>query len=108
MRSEDFEDERLRSVFEVLAPLLASGGPVDVSAIEDPGTREVAMSLLLDDAPLPEMSDVENLLKLRRLETRIDAVEAKMEELEQGSETHSAAFRELIALQQERRSLGIS
>ena len=108
VRSEDFEDERLRSVFEVLAPLLASGGPVDVSAIEDPGTREVAMSLLLDDAPLPEMSDVESLLSLRRIEARIDAVEAKMEELEQGSETHSAAFRELIALQQERRSLGIS
>lgn len=108
VKAEDFEDDRLRAVFAALAPALASGGPVDVSEIEDSGTREVAMSLVLDDTPLPDMSDVENLLRLRRLESRIDEIEARMAGLDQGSESHSAAFRELIALQQERRSLGIS
>lgn len=102
----DFEDEGLISVYQALAPSLKTGGEADVTGIADPGTREVAMSLILDERPLPELSDVERLLSLRRLEVQIDVLEARLAGLEEGSEAHSSVFRELIALQQERRSLG--
>jgi hypothetical protein len=44
------------------------------------------------------------MVRLRRLDAQIDALEAKLDLEEQGTETHSDYLRRLIALQQEKRS----
>ena len=104
--AEDFTDERLRVAFLALAPQFADGSPIDVSSIEDPEARALVLGLMMDERPVPEWPDVERLLGLRRLEDRIDVLEGQIKEMSQGSQAHSDALRELIALQQERRSLG--
>lgn len=100
----DFNDPRLRSVVEVLGDDLVTGKAVDVSSIGDEGVRAVAMSLVLDDRPLPAVDDLAALLKRRRLDARIDELNERLANLDPTSQAHSEAFRELIALQQERRS----
>lgn len=102
---DDFRDERLRSVVEELGSSLGNNGPVDVSKIEDERIRAVAMSLVMDDRPLPSVDDLASLLQRHRLDTRIDALEEKMGGLDPTSQDYSDVFRELIALQQERRAL---
>jgi DNA primase len=102
---EDFQDKRLRSVVEALGSSLGNNGPVDVSEIEDERVRAVAMSLVMDDRPLPSVDDLASLLQRHRLDTRIDALEEKMGDLDPMSQDYSDVFRELIALQQERRTL---
>jgi DNA primase len=97
---EDFTDECLRSVFEAL------DDRIDANAIPDEATRAVALSLVMDTRPLPSLSDIELIMKGRRLDRRIDEVEARLEQLEGGSQAHSDVLRELIGLQQEKRSLG--
>jgi DNA primase len=105
--AEDFTDLRLQTAFLAL-DLERAEGELDVSGLTDAAIRELVLSLMMDERPLPSWADVESLLKLRRIEAEIDSVEARMAGLEQGSEPHSEALRQLIALQQERRSLGYS
>ncbi len=100
----DFTDERLRAVAEAVATELATGEAIDVSKIDDESIRTVAMSLLMDDRPLPAATDLAALLRRRRLDTRIDEVNERLTGLDPSSEPHSEALRELIALQQERRA----
>jgi DNA primase len=104
--AEDFTDARLRVAFLALAPQFADGSPIDVSSIEDPEARALVLGLMMDQRPLPDWPDVARLLGLRRLEDRIDVLEGQMKEMSQGTQAHSDALRELIALQQERQSLG--
>jgi DNA primase len=104
--ADDFSDERLRAAFLALAPQLAAGAPIDVSQIDDPEARALVLGLMMEDTPLPDWPDVARLLGLRRMEARIDELEGRMKEMSPGSQAHSDALRELIALQQERRSLG--
>lgn len=100
----DFADERLRSVAEAVAGELATGAAIDVSKISDESVRAVAMSLLMDDRPLPATVDLAALLRRRRLDARIDDLNERLAGLDPSSQAHSDAFRELIALQQERRA----
>jgi hypothetical protein len=60
--------------------------------------------LALDPRPLPDWADMRQMVRLRRLDAQIDALEAKLDLEEQGTETHSDYLRRLIALQQEKRS----
>ena len=110
VKAGDFTDPRLHGAYLALAPQLAEGATeeIDVSMIADPDARAVVLALMMNDRPLPEWSDVENLLKLRRLDVKIDEVQTRIADLEQGSEAHSEALHQLIALQQERQSLGYS
>jgi DNA primase len=103
---DDFSDERLRSAFLALAPQFAGEAPIDVSQIDDPEARALVLGLMMEDTPLPDWPDVARLLGLRRMEARIDELEGRMKEMSPGSQAHSDALRELVALQQERRSLG--
>lgn len=100
----DFSDDRLRAVAESVAAELATGATVDVSTIADESVRAVAMSLLMDDRPLPAVADLAELLRRRRLDTRIDELNDRLTALDPSSEAHSEVLRELIALQQERRA----
>lgn len=109
--AEDFTDARLHHAFEAMASQIASTGPgtpIDISGIDDPDARAVLRSLALDDRPLPTWADVELLVKGRRLDLEIDDMELTLTKLEEGTEPHSDAFRRLIALQQEKRSLSES
>jgi DNA primase len=106
--SDDFTDPRLRQAHEALELSDGSVGEIDPSKVGDPEIRALVLALMMDKRPLPGWADVESLLRLHRIEARIDGVEARMAGLEEGSEDHSEAWRELIALQQERRSLGYS
>ncbi len=68
--------------------------------------RRLARSLVLDTRPLPEWSDVKRRVRLRRLDAEVDLIEAELASMEAGTESHSESLRRLIALQQEKRSLG--
>jgi len=104
LEPSDFTDTRLRSTFEAVGDDLKSGKSVDVSKIADEGVRTVAMSLVLDDRPLPSVEDLAALLRRRRLDTRIEELNEKLATLDPSGQAYSEVFRELIALQQERRS----
>ena len=102
----DLRDERLRSVLHAVRPMLQEGYQVEATAIEDPGARETALSLMTDQRPLPDIEDMARLLTMRRLEAEIDDVEAEVAGMDENSESYSESLRRLIALQQEKRSLG--
>ena len=106
--ADDFTDPRLKAAFLAVASQLASAAAIDPSKVADPDVQAVILALITDERPLPAWSNVESLLKLRRVESRIDEAEAKMAALDPGSDAHSEALRALIALQQERRALGLS
>ena len=106
---EDFSDPRLRRAFTAIEGQLAASPPgtqVDLSTIADPEMQTLARSLVLDTRPLPEWSDVKRRVRLRRLDAEVDLIEAELARMEAGSESHSESLRRLIALQQEKRSLG--
>lgn len=105
----DFKDERLRRAFSSIAPQLATlapGTPVDPGLVSDRSLQAIVRSLALDTRPIPEWSDVQQLVALRRLEAEIHRLESEMAGLEAGSETHSEMLRNLIALQRQKRDLG--
>lgn len=107
----DFSDSRLSAAFAAISDALQStepGTPVDISSVSDEELQSILRSLVMDTRPLPDWSDVSALVKGRRLDSEIDILEAELEGLESGSETHSEKLRLLIALQQEKRSLGAS
>jgi DNA primase len=97
----DFDDDRLRSVFEAVS---AQGESVDVSEIDDERSRALALALIVDGKPPPATSDLEALLKVRRIDRRVAELETRLRKMEDGSQTHSEVLRELIGLQQEKRS----
>jgi DNA primase len=103
----DFADERVREAFQAVEPQLAAappGLPLDPSLVEDPELQTMIRGLAMDARPLPDWADMRHMVRLRRLDAEIDALEAKLDLEEQGSETHSVYLRRLIALQQEKRS----
>lgn len=107
--AEDFTDVRLHDALVAITPQLSvsqRGTPIDIGEVSDGDIQSLLRSLALDDRPLPTWSDVESLVKGRRLDLQIDDMERQLAKLEQGSEAHSTVFRRLIALQQEKRSLG--
>jgi DNA primase len=107
--ASDFTDERLRAAFSAVADQLATaapGTPLDPSQVGDPALQTIIRSLAMDPRPLPDWSDMRRRVRLRRLDSEIDAIEAELAEMEEGSQTHSESLRRLIALQQEKRSFG--
>lgn len=109
--ASDFTDDRLSRAFDAIAGQLAEtapGTPVDISHVSDPALQRILRGLVMELRPLPEWSDIQRRLKGKRLEAEIDGLEADLQGLESGSETHSESLRRLIALQQEKRSLGES
>ena len=107
--ASDFSDERLRAAFEAVSGELASsapGTPVEISDVSDPDAQGLLRSLIMEDRPLPEWSDMEIRVRERRLDREIAELEDQLARLEEGSEPHSAVFRQLVALQQKRKALG--
>jgi DNA primase len=107
--ASDFTDPRLHRAFTALESQLtdsAPGAPVDPARIVDPEIQALVRALALDNRPLPERAEMKTRVRLRRLNHEIDELEALLANLEEGSQTHSESLRRLIALQQERRSLG--
>ena len=105
--ASDFSDERLRRAFLAVEPQLATaapGKPLDPALVDDPGLETLVRSLAMEGRPLPEWSEVKQRVRLRRLDAEIDELEKKLAVTEQGSQTHSDYLRQLIALQQEKRS----
>lgn len=106
---DDFTDERLRHAYLAVAPqldVLAPGTYVDPSLVDDPVAEPIVRALSMDARPLPDWVDMRRRVRLRRIESTIDDLESKLAEMVEGSETHSESLRLLIALQQEKRSLG--
>lgn len=107
--ASDFHDERLRQAFVAIEAQLRSappGTPLDPSSVEDPELQSIIRGLALDDRPLPEWDEVKQRVRLRRLNAEIDDLEEKLAATEEGTQTHSDYLRQLIALQQEKRSSG--
>ena len=107
--ASDFADVRLRAAFESITGQLASlapGTPIDSSRVADPGAQSIVRGLAMDARPLPEWAEMGRRVKLRRLDAQMDELESKLPLTEEGSPAHSELLRELIALQQEKRTLG--
>jgi hypothetical protein len=79
---------------------------VDPSLVADSELQSIVRSLAMDMSPIPEWPDMRHLVALRRLESGIHGLETELANLEEGSQTHTEKLRRLIALQQEKRSLG--
>lgn len=106
----DFTDRRLRVAFDAIAPQLSSlapGAPIDPSRVGDPEVQSLVRGLSFDSRPLPDWADMKTRVQLRRLDAEVDKLESELATLEEGSQTYSESLRRLIALQQEKRSLGI-
>ncbi len=104
---EDFSDPRLRAAFSAVSEQFAGAGEesrVDISSVADPALADLLRRLAMDQRPLPDGWDILQGMRVRRLESDIDRLEAEIAELEPGSEPHSNALRELIALQQQKRT----
>ena len=109
LSASDFSDPRLAMAFTTIIDQLAAaepGSPVDVSKVSDPEAQGLLRALVLDDRPLPQWSDMERRMLGKRLDHEIDEVEEQLRSLESGTEPHSETLRHLIALQQEKRSIG--
>lgn len=105
---DDFHDERLRRAFLAITDQLSeipSGVPIDVSRVRDDAALGLIRSLVFDDRPLPEWADLEKRLKGKRLDAEIEALEKRLSSLDNDSEDHSSALRELTELQRQKRSL---
>jgi len=105
----DFHDDQLRAAFEAASEPLAGappGTPVDVTPVSDPALQGILRGLIMDDRPLLDWSEVRERLLSRRLDGEIDLIEAELATLESGTETHSVALRNLIALQRRKRTRG--
>ncbi len=101
--ADDFTDDRLRDVF---ISVYDGEQETEVSDIADERVRTLALSLLVDARPRPVVADLNMLLQVRRIDRQIIEIESRLAGLEQGSQTHSDALRELIGLQQAKRSFG--
>jgi len=107
--ASDFHDERLRQAFLAVEPQLRSappGTPLDPALVEDSELQSIIRGLAMDNRPLPEWDEVKQRVRLRRLDAEIDRLEEKLAASEEGTQTHSDYLRQLIALQQEKRSSG--
>ena len=107
--ASDFTDSRLAKAYQSVAEIVsntAPGTPVDVSQVSDPDAQGVLRSLSFDTTPLPSWTDVWTRARGRKIDLEIDRMEELLADLDEGSEPHSEVLRGLIALQQEKRSLG--
>lgn len=107
--ASDFTDSRLSEAFTAVAGLLAStpeGTELDISKVADPGSQSILRSLSMEVRPIPDVAEVKVRLLERRLDSRIGQLEEKLATLTSGTDAHSETLRRLIALQQEKRSLG--
>ena len=105
----DFRDERLAAAFEAVSTDLSAtspGTPVDITDVPDESVAAILRALAMDERPLPEWSDIQERMRAKRLDAEIDELEAALASMDEGSEPHSDSLRRLIALQQEKRSLG--
>jgi len=104
----DFTDERLRRAFEAVADQLDdpdSGTQIDLSLLEPSEGVTLLRSLIMDDRPLPDWTDLQRRLTGKRLDARIDDLEQRLASLDSASDDHSTALRELTELQKRKRAL---
>jgi DNA primase len=107
LQVEDFSDSRLQMAFAAVADqILAAehGSSIDLNNVPDPDVADLLRRLAMDRRPLPDGWDMLQGMRVRRLESEIDRLELDIESMDPGSDTHSAALRELIALQQKKRT----
>ncbi len=111
--AELFSDPTYREAYDQVAgPILdlPSGAPPDLGSLfGDEVTPLIRMlsALALEDRPLADAKGLVDRLRLERIDERIDGARRRLEGLDPDADaqTYSATFRELIALEQERREL---
>ena len=104
----DFTDERLRQAFLAVEERLSAtpaGTPVDISGLASPEAEGLLRSLAMDNRPLPDHDEMKYIVRARRLDAEIAAIEQSLTGLESDSNAYNERLRRLIALQQEKRSL---
>lgn len=108
-----FARDEHRAAFELIGPAVAgldSGEPPDLGALlgaeQSPAAR-MLRRIAMDERPLPDGDAVMNRLKVGRVERRIEEVRGALAALDPAadSQSYSARFAELIALERQRREL---
>ncbi len=102
-----------RAAYELLSPALEAvevGAALDLGLLigeDDSATGRLLAQLAFDGRPLAEIGALVNRLKAGGLESRIDTLRHKLEEIDPDAEAeeYSARFTELIALERQRREL---
>ncbi|MEX2134540.1 MAG: toprim domain-containing protein, partial [Acidimicrobiia bacterium] len=105
---DDFRDERIRSAFAAIAVQFGEAtesSDIQISRVTDETAAAVLRAVALDSRPLPKVEDINEGLRRRRLDAVIDRLEEEIDELEQGTDTHSDALRRLVALQNQKRAV---
>jgi DNA primase len=106
LKQTDFVDERLRDAFGALESLIGStpeGTPLDITGVE-PLLQGMLLSLALDDRPLASVEEIAGRVRERRLDAELAGLQAEMDLLTPGSESHSAVLQRMMTLQREKRS----
>lgn len=101
------------AAYDVIAPTLAAmepGEPPDLGSLlanVESGIAEMLSRLALDERPLPEAAEVARKVQVGALEVRIRDLQFQVGSLDADTEpeAYSLAFRELIALEKQRREL---
>ena len=102
----DFIDERLGEAFAALEPRIGptpDGTPLDLTGIE-PLLQGMLLSLALDDRPLASVEEISGRVRERRIDAEMAGLQAEMDLLTPGSESHSAVLQRMMTLQREKRS----
>ncbi len=102
----DFVDERLGEAFAALESRIGAtpqGTPLDITGVE-PLLQGMLLSLALDDRPLASVEEIAGRVRERRLDAEMAGLQAEMDLLTPGSESHSAVLQRMMTLQREKRS----
>jgi DNA primase len=106
LKQSDFVDERLGDAFGTLESLIEAtpdGTPLDITGVE-PLLQGMLLSLALDARPLASVEEMNGRVKERRLDAEMAGLQAEMDLLTPGSQSHSAALQRMMTLQREKRS----
>jgi DNA primase len=101
------------AAYDVIAPTLAAmdpGEPPDLGSLvgnAEPAIGEMLGRLALDDRPLPDAEEVVKKVQVGALEGRVRDLQFQVGAIDADTEpeAYSVAFRELIALEKQRREL---
>ena len=98
-----------REAFRRVAPTWQAtppGEPVDLSGVGDDPVGSLLVALALDDRPLDDPAELVARVHRYAIERRIEELRRLLDRVPQGSEEHERTFRELIALEHEKRRSG--
>lgn len=105
-----FAEVDYRRAMEILLPVFqatAPGEPLPLGSLDDEEIGPVVRRLAMEERDLPDAVEVYNRVRQVRIEEQIKELDTLVLRLDPAGEEYSLTLRRLIALQQDRRRLGV-